>query len=383
MNPLLIATAATLALAASAIPPAVTAGPAAAPAAAAPQDRLVLPPPKPGHSRPLVAIVADAAGAETADLVVPYGVLQESGLADVRTVATAPGPVRLFRTLRIQPDQTLAQFDRAAPEGADIVIVPAQKRADSPALTAWLRAQAAKGATVVSICEGARVLAAADLLAGKRVTTHWHALPELERSHPEATWVRDRRYVQDGRIISTTGVAAALPVSLALVEAMGGPEAARAVAERLGAGSWSSAHRTADFGLGAGDYARIVFTILAFWTHETVEAPVADGVDEIGLALRADAWSRTFRAQVVTTRAGRAPVRSRRGLVILPDAEPSGGRRYVLPAGQARPAGQLQATMAALGRRYGPAAARLAATTLEADPAETGTAVARLARRGG
>jgi hypothetical protein len=39
--------------------------------------------------------------------------------------------------------------------------------------------------------------------------------------------------------------------------------------------------------------------------------------------------------------------------------------------------------MAALGRRYGPAAARLAATTLEADPAETGTAVARLARRGG
>jgi transcriptional regulator GlxA family with amidase domain len=382
MKPFLIATVAALALAASAIPPAVTAGPLVSPAAAVPQDRLILPPPKPGHSRPLVAVVADSAGAETADLVVPFGVLRESGLAEVRTVATAPGPVQLFRAIRIQPDQTLAQFDRAAPEGADIVIVPAQKRPDSPALTAWLRAQAAKGATVVSICEGARVLAAADLLAGKRVTTHWHALSDLERSHPEATWVRDRRYVQDGRIISTTGVAAALPVSLALVEAIGGPQAARDVADRLGAGSWSAAHRTADFGLGPGDYARIVLTILAFWTHEKVEAPVADGVDEIALALRADAWARSFRGEVLTTRAGRAPVRSRRGLVILPDAEPSGGRRYVLQASEVRPAGQLKVTLPAMSRRYGPAAARLATTTLEADPAETGTAVARLARRG-
>ncbi|MND86693.1 transcriptional activator FtrA [compost metagenome] len=89
----------------------------------------------------------------------------------MRIVGTKPGPVQLLRTIRIQPDQTLAAFDASAPDGADIVIVPAQGRPDSPELTAWIREQTLKGATIVSICEGARVLAAANLLQGKRVSS--------------------------------------------------------------------------------------------------------------------------------------------------------------------------------------------------------------------
>jgi transcriptional regulator GlxA family with amidase domain len=364
--------AAALAFTMAAISPFPIAASRAAPAAVATrQHRLVLPPAKAGHKRPLVVVIADAGGAETADFVVPFGVLQDSGLADVRTLSTAPGPVQLFHTLRIRPDQTVTDFDRAAPEGADIVIVPAQMRPDSPALLAFVRTQAAKGATIVSICEGARVLAAADLLRGKRVTTHWHALPELEKKHPEATWVRNQRYVQDGRIISTTGVSAALPVSLALVEAMGGPSAARSVADRLGVHGWSTAHRSADFRMDAGDYVHVGGTLLAFWTHETVEAPVADGADEIALALRTDAWARSLRATVVTTRPGRAAVRSRRGLTILPDAEPTGGQRYVLQATDGRAGDQLKVTLAGMTHRYGSSAARFAALTLEADPSET------------
>lgn len=369
MKPFL-ATSLALALATTAITPPAVAGAPAATAAPVHQGALVLPPPKAGHKRPLVVVVADAAGAETADFVVPFGVLQESGLADVRTLSTSPGPVQLYHAVRIQPDQTLAAFDRASPEGADIVIVPAQKRPDSPALTAFVRAQAAKGATIVSICEGARVLAAADLLHGKRVTTHWHAMKELEKSHPEAKWVRNQRYVQDGRIISTTGVSAALPVSLALVEAIGGPAAARGVADRLALRGWSPAHRSADFRMEMSDYLSVAATLLAFWTHETVEAPVHDGSDEIALALRTDAWARSLRATVVTTHAGLGPVRSRRGLTILPDAEPGAGRRYVLQATDGRAGDQLKTTLAGMTRRYGSNAARFAALTLEADPAE-------------
>ena len=146
------------------------------------EDHLVLPAPKSGHARPLVVVVADSAGAETTDFVIPYAVLKESGVADVRSVSTLPGPLHLMMALQVEADQTIAQFDASAPEGADIVIVPAQMQPRSPALLAWLQAQAQRGATIVSVCEGARVLASAGLLHGRRATSHFSSLRELERT---------------------------------------------------------------------------------------------------------------------------------------------------------------------------------------------------------
>ena len=64
------------------------------------------------------------------------------------------------------------------------------------------------------------------------------------RHYPQTTWVRDRRYVQDGRIISTTGVTASIPMSLALVEAIGGRGRGRADRARSSA-SPTGAPRTA------------------------------------------------------------------------------------------------------------------------------------------
>lgn len=333
-------------------------------------DGLTLPAPKAGRARPLVVVLADNAGAETTDFTIPYGVLKESGVAEVRSVATGVGSIRLMPSLRVLADQTTAEFDRAEPIGADIVIVPAQMKPKSPELAAWLRSQAAKGATIVSICEGARVLANAGLLHDRRATTHWSALKSLTKAYPDTTWVRDRRYVQDGRVISTTGVAASIPASLALVEAIADRATAQATADRIGVREWGPEHRTADFQVTAADYRHGVASLAAFWTHEAVEAPLADGTDEVALALRADTWSRSYRTKVVTTRVGLAPVRSRHGLTILPDAEPKAGR-YLMPVQPGPPGAQIDANLAAMGRRYGPEAARLAKLGLEYDPPKT------------
>lgn len=329
-------------------------------------DHLTLPAPKAGRTRPLVVIVGENAGAEVTDYVIPYGVLKDSGVAEVRSLSTGEGPIQLRMAVKIRADQTLAQFDHAEPAGADIVIVPAQVAPKDQALAAWVTDQARRGAVIVAVCEGARVVANAGLLRGRRATTHWGALKALEKTFPDTTWVRDRRYVQDGPIISTTGVTASIPMSLALVEAIGGRATAEATARRLGVDDWSATHRTSDFHLAKADYARAIGVIAAVWSHETVEAPVADGVDEVALALRADAWGRSFRAKVATTRAGRSPVRSRHGLTILPDAEPVAGR-YRIPGGAGPAAPQLDQALAAMGRRYGAFSVRLARQGLEYD----------------
>jgi len=333
-------------------------------------DHLTLPPPRNGRARPLLVIVAENRGAETADFIVPYGVLKDSGVADVRSLSTAAGPVHLRGTLTIIADQTLAAFDAAEPGGADIVIVPAQAAPKDPRLAAWVRAQAAKGATIVSVCEGARVLANAGLLKGRSATTHWISLKGIGKTYPDTHWVSDRRYVQDGPIISTTGVTASIPMSLALVEGIGGRPAAEATALRFGVTSWRSAHRTADFALRKGDVSGALGAMAAVWTHETVEAPIADGVDEVALALRADAWESSLRTHVVTTAADPRPVRSRHGLLIVPDATAKRGRHVIAGAGGPAVA-QLDSAIAEMGHRYGAAAVRRARLALEYDdPAE-------------
>ncbi len=323
--------------------------------------------PKAGRSRPLIVVVAENLGAEITDFVVPYGVLKDAGVADVRSVSTGPGPVQLRQSLKIMADQTLSQFDAAEPAGADIVIVPAQVAPKDPVLTAWIRAQAAKGATIVSVCEGSRVLANAGLLKGKRAATHWASITDLTKAYPETAWVRDQRYVQDGKIISTTGVTASIPMSLALVEAIGGKAIAQATATRLGVTSWSSAHRTAAFSLETRDIATAVASMVAVWTHETLEVPVSDGVDEVALALRSDVWGRSYRTKVVTTGVVLGPVRSRHGLTIVPDAVAQKGGRPM--PGRPLAAGlQLDAAIADMGRRYGSGAVRLATIGLEYAP---------------
>lgn len=335
------------------------------------EDQLSVPPAKAGRAKPLVVIVAGNDGAELTDFIVPYGVLKDSSVAEVRSLSTRVGPVQLFRSVRIVADQSLEQFDKGEPAGADIVIVPAQMSPKDRALTAWVQAQAAKGAAIISVCEGARVLANAGLLHGKRAATHWSSIDSLTKSNPDTTWVRDRRYVQDGRIISTTGVTASIPMSLALVEAIGGHATADATAARLGVVSWSARHRTADFTLTKEDIATATGNLASVWSHETVEAPIADGLDEVALALRADVWSRSYRTKVVTTNAGRTPVTSRHGLTILPDARPQPGR-HVIPGGAGPAASQFEAAMASMGERYGPATVRLAKIGLEYTPPTPG-----------
>jgi putative intracellular protease/amidase len=325
---------------------------------------LVVPPPKAHRTRPLIAVIADKAGAQTTDFIVPYGILKDSGVADVRSLSTGAGPIKMTRGLRIMADESAAQFDAREPGGADIVIVPAQAQPKSPALVAWLRGQAARGATIISVCEGARVLAHAGLLDGKRATSHWASLGEMTKAYRHTIWLRDRRYVQDGSIITTAGVTASIPMSLALVEAIGGRAAAETTAGHFGVRSWGPGHRTADFEILPSDRAAAAQAQRA--PHETTEIPIADGVDEVALGLQTEAWGRSMRTNVLTTHVGKTPIRSLHGLIIVPDAEAKAGD-HVLHAPALPALADLDATLAEIGARYGPAAIRFAVLAMEYD----------------
>jgi transcriptional regulator GlxA family with amidase domain len=116
------------------------------------------------------------------------------------------------------------------------VIVPGvgerELRRPEPVLAA-LRAADRRGARIVSICTGAFVLAQAGLLDGRRAATHWRDASTLARLFPEVTVDRDVLYVDEGRVLTSAGVAAGIDLCLHLVRRDLGAEEANRIARRM------------------------------------------------------------------------------------------------------------------------------------------------------
>lgn len=324
-----------------------------------------------GRAMPVVAIVGENSGTELTDFVIPYGVLARSGAVQLLSVATKAGPLSMRPTLTLQADATTAEFDQRYPQGADYVIVPAVSRPADATLVAWIAAQGAKGATVVSICDGALVVANAGLFKGHRATGHWATESYRKEHYPDTQWISNTRYVADGKVVSSAGVSASMPTALALVEAIAGRERADDVARQVGAEGWSTEHDSDIFRprLGTNLSAYISgYTNHWFHSSDSLGVAVAPGVDEITLAYTADAWSRSKRSKVYTVAAGAEPLRTRSGLAIVPDrVQGAADVPELLPpiADATLPNKALDLALAGLAQRYGHNTAKLVALEFE------------------
>jgi transcriptional regulator GlxA family with amidase domain len=94
-------------------------------------------------------------------------------------------------------------------------------------LLAWVRQAHTTAAWTASVCSGSIILAAAGLLAGKRATSHWLALPALKAFG--VTPVGDERIVHSGDIVTCAGVSAGIDLGLWLAGRIGGEDRAKVI----------------------------------------------------------------------------------------------------------------------------------------------------------
>lgn len=121
-------------------------------------------------------------------------------------------------------------------EEADTIIVPGPRPGLVPvseALLEALRRSYQRGARIVSFCTGTFVLAAAGLLNGRCVTTHWAWAAALAAHYPRIQVDPQRLYIDDGQILTSAGTAAAIDLSLHVVRQDYGAEIATAIARRM------------------------------------------------------------------------------------------------------------------------------------------------------
>ncbi|MCX4531169.1 GlxA family transcriptional regulator [Streptomyces sp. NPDC002596] len=148
----------------------------------------------------------------------------------LRTASLDGAPVRTSVGLTLVPDGSLADA-----EPPHTLLVPGGQgtRHPDPALVDWLRTQAPHAERLVSVCTGALLLAAAGLLDGHRVTTHWVVAEHLARAYPDVEVDPDPIFVRDGKLATSAGVTAGIDLSLALVEEDFGRQVALTVARHL------------------------------------------------------------------------------------------------------------------------------------------------------
>jgi transcriptional regulator GlxA family with amidase domain len=149
-------------------------------------------------------------------------------------IGCQPGDVVSSSGVRLVPDRVIG---RDADELIDTLLVAgcpnAANLSPEPDVLEWLRHTAKTARRFGSVCSGAFALAAAGLLNGARITTHWAVSQALAETYPKVEVDEDAIHVRDGRIRTAAGVTAGLDLSLALVEEDLGREVAMRVASQL------------------------------------------------------------------------------------------------------------------------------------------------------
>jgi len=160
----------------------------------------------PGPARlDLRAVILTADGFEDTELLVPYFRRLEEG-AHVQVAAPSLDPIGGENGYSLRPDLTFGEVD---PDAYDLLLIPGGFPDGAPATVRDdVRAQAiarsfmAADKLVATICHGPWLLAAADAVRGRRLTSYWHdGVPE-DVAAAGGLW-EDEPVVVDGNLVSS------------------------------------------------------------------------------------------------------------------------------------------------------------------------------------
>ena len=178
-------------------------------------------------------------GFETLDYFGPIEMLGCYGKeTEIITIAKTLDPVPSVHGQKIVIDKALAEKD-----DYDLLLIPggdsALEAAKDEAFMYWLRAASANAERVMAVCTGTVLLGMTGALDGRRATTNKMDFTATVPLAPNVEWVKEARWVKDGKFYTSSGVSAGIDMALAAMADLFGPE----MAERLALGSEYEWHR--------------------------------------------------------------------------------------------------------------------------------------------
>ena len=176
-------------------------------------------------------------GVQIIDYTGPWEVFGHARLGEhqnafeIYTVAPKAGPITTAMGMSVNPKYTFANAPKA-----DVLVLPGgdvEPHMDDPRVKQWVQETARNAEIVLSVCNGAFFLGRAGLLDGLEATTFAGLIDELQKAAPKARVVRDRRFVDNGKIITSAGLSSGIDGSLHVIERLLGKGNAQVAATAL------------------------------------------------------------------------------------------------------------------------------------------------------
>lgn len=269
--------------------------------------------PKLDLSKPTVAVVLGNDLTEITDAIAPYVAFKTAAEFNVVLVSEQRRPVALTGGLEVIPHFSFAQLDAQLERDPDLIVVPnVPNIGANEALRLWVQKHGRGSSLVMSVCAGAAMFAATELIDGQDATTHWGDILRIEPTYPKVRWVRGQRYVDNGQFISTAGILSGLDGSLHMIARWRGIDLAKRVAKELHYPTQYLEHPAmTQYGFGFSDLVFLLKSVVSFG-RSNLGVVLLDGVDEMTLAALYDVYTPWLAAhlesvspqQIVTTKLG-------------------------------------------------------------------------------
>jgi putative intracellular protease/amidase len=178
----------------------------------------------PAEAKPRNVAIVIYEGAEILDFAGPAEVLKAAGSFGTDSAGEALVPYTVARTrdaitaqgfIRIVPQYSIADAPRP-----DVIVIPggnSSALSSDKAMMEWLLASTSKAEVTLTVCTGAFPLAEAGRFDGMEITTWYGAIAGLQEKAPKAHVKSGRRFVDNGKYITTAGVSAGIDGALHLV----------------------------------------------------------------------------------------------------------------------------------------------------------------------
>ncbi len=172
-------------------------------------------------------------GFQTLDFFGPIEILGDpaNGFA-ISTVAKATEPVVSRHGQRISVDRVLADgtaYDLLFLPGGDSAL----EAAKDPELMDWIRQTAENAQLVMAVCTGSVLLGMTGVLDGRKATTNKVDFTATVPLAPNVDWVKEARWVEDGKFFTSSGVSAGMDMALGAVRHLFGAAQAEETAQGI------------------------------------------------------------------------------------------------------------------------------------------------------
>ncbi|MCF2859248.1 DJ-1/PfpI family protein [Pseudoalteromonas sp. SMS1] len=170
-------------------------------------------------------------GAQAIDFVGPTEVFGQAGFR-ITTLSKEGQAITTAMGLQVTPHQAFTpslQLDALLIPGGNIN----DRLLNDVQINQWIKAQSDSAQYVMSVCNGAFILANTGLLDGLQATTIEKAFSSFERHYPKVILARDKKFTDNGKILTTAGLSSGIDGALSLVAKVRGQRVARSVAAKI------------------------------------------------------------------------------------------------------------------------------------------------------